>query len=213
LSANQCMRKRNLPEWISGRKEAGSKAEEGEGEEGATVPVTNGRGGKAGRRSSSITTRTEEGHEICWPAKSPGADSTTTTKTDENHEIQWPTPNKSAPPRDPPAPVNGVEVHPALTKKTSSPLKQSVSAIAEDKEEGGEAGDEFVSRGGSCIVGPLGEVLAGPLWEVEDGGLLVADVDMDDCVRAKLDFDAVGSYSRDDAFRLSVEGLDLNPPV
>ena len=55
-------------------------------------------------------------------------------------------------------------------------------------------------------------MLAGPLWEVEDGGLLTAKVDLDDCIRGKLDFDAAGSYSRNDAFELTVKGLDLNPP-
>ena len=61
------------------------------------------------------------------------------------------------------------------------------------------------------IVSPLGEVLAGPVWEQEDE-LLVADVDFDDCERGRLDFDSGGSYSRMDSFKLSVEGLDLNPP-
>lgn len=37
-----------------------------------------------------------------------------------------------------------------------------------------EASPEVWSRGGSCIVGPLGEVLAGPLWDEE--GILYANV-------------------------------------
>ena len=97
----------------------------------------------------------------------------------------------------------------------------------------------YASRGGSCIISPLGEVLAGPLWEVstddEPGpgagelprptappdvpvaavgdGLAIAKVDLDDCVRGRLDFDAAGSYSRSDSFHLSVDGLCLDPPV
>ena len=70
---------------------------------------------------------------------------------------------------------------------------------------------EFVSRGGSCMVGPQGNVLAGPVWEKEDE-LLVSEVDFEDCERGRLDFDAAGHYSRPDAFKLTVEGLDLNPP-
>ena len=55
--------------------------------------------------------------------------------------------------------------------------------------------EEFVSRGGSCIVSPLGEVLQGPLWEDEDG-MLTVEVDFDDCLRGRLDMDVAGSYSR-----------------
>ncbi|KAF7770603.1 hypothetical protein Agabi119p4_6577 [Agaricus bisporus var. burnettii] len=72
--------------------------------------------------------------------------------------------------------------------------------------------DEPISRGGSCIIAPMGKVLAGPLWD-EKGGLLFADVDFDDCIRGRLDLDVAGSYSRNDAFKLTVEGLDLSPPV
>ena len=55
--------------------------------------------------------------------------------------------------------------------------------------------EEFVSRGGSCIVSPHGEVLEGPLWEDEDG-MLTVEVDFDDCLRGRLDLDVAGSYSR-----------------
>lgn len=62
-------------------------------------------------------------------------------------------------------------------------------------ENGDNGGKEFMSRGGSCIISPLGDVLAGPLWENENG-LLFAEVDFDDCVRGRLDLDVGGSYSR-----------------
>jgi len=75
-----------------------------------------------------------------------------------------------------------------------------------------EKDEEFVSRGGSCIIGPFGDVLAGPLWEVEDGGLLVVEADFEDCERGRLDLDVAGSYSRNDAFHLTVDGLSLDPP-
>lgn len=69
---------------------------------------------------------------------------------------------------------------------------------------------EWVSRGGSSIVTPFGDVVAGPQWEDPDG-LIFADVDFRDCIRGRLDLDAGGSYSRNDSFKLSVEGLDLDP--
>jgi nitrilase len=37
---------------------------------------------------------------------------------------------------------------------------------------------EVWSRGGSCIIGPLGEVLAGPLWD--EAGIIYAEVSMKD---------------------------------
>lgn len=58
-------------------------------------------------------------------------------------------------------------------------------------------------NGGSVIVGPLGEVLAGPL--VGERGLLCAEIDTDELVRARYDFDVVGHYARPDVFELSVD--------
>ena len=90
--------------------------------------------------------------------------------------------------------------------------------------------EEFASRGGSCIVSPLGQVLEGPLWENEDA-MLTTEVDFDDCLRGRLDLDVAGSYSRygsvllgffgvflirlnrNDAFKLTVNGLDISPPI
>ena len=57
--------------------------------------------------------------------------------------------------------------------------------------------------GGSVIIGPMGDVLAGPL---RDGpGLLCAEIDTDELVRARYDFDVVGHYARPDVFELSVD--------
>lgn len=69
--------------------------------------------------------------------------------------------------------------------------------------------DALVSNGGSCIVGPLGNVLAGPVYD--DEALLVADLDLDEIVRAKYDFDVVGHYSRPDIFRLVVDRSARQP--
>ena len=41
--------------------------------------------------------------------------------------------------------------------------------------------------------------------------MLVADLDLDDIVRAKYDFDVVGHYSRPDIFRLSVDRSARQP--
>lgn len=64
-------------------------------------------------------------------------------------------------------------------------------------------GERQLIAGGSVIVGPLGEVLAGPL--VGERGLLCAEIDTEELVRARYDFDVVGHYARPDIFELSVD--------
>jgi nitrilase len=63
--------------------------------------------------------------------------------------------------------------------------------------------DAIVSRGGSCIVDPLGNILAGPLWDRE--GIISAEVDLRAVTRGFYDFDPVGHYSRPDIFSLTVD--------
>ena len=63
-------------------------------------------------------------------------------------------------------------------------------------------GQDAVIRGGSCIIGPLGQPLAGPVYGEEC--VLTADLDRADLARAKFDFDVVGHYARPDVFRLDV---------
>lgn len=62
--------------------------------------------------------------------------------------------------------------------------------------------DAPIIAGGSVIVSPMGEVLAGPLRGGE--GLITAEVDLLDIVRARFDFDAAGHYGRPDIFALDV---------
>ena len=64
--------------------------------------------------------------------------------------------------------------------------------------------DRPLIAGGSVIVGPMGDVLAGPLRG--EAGLLTAEIDTDDLIRARYDFDVVGHYARPDVFELSVDG-------
>jgi nitrilase len=64
------------------------------------------------------------------------------------------------------------------------------------------ASQQTLIRGGSCIIGPLGQVLAGPTFAEEC--ILSAELDLADLSRAKFDFDAVGHYARPDVFRLEV---------
>ncbi len=67
----------------------------------------------------------------------------------------------------------------------------------------GDEPDLVLMRGGSCVIGPLGEVLAGPDFSGET--ILYADIDLGEVVRGKYDFDVVGHYSRSDVFKLTVD--------
>jgi nitrilase len=167
---------------------------------------------------------TEEGNEIIFSSRSvkehsaratPGGDEsihgkgrsrTTSFVTDQGHEIIFPTDFSTS--------KFGKAVNGHSPKKTKATENKTDSS-------------EFACRGGSCIISPTGEVLAGPLWEKEND-LLIVDVDFDDCLRGRLDLDVAGSYSRhvffskaaaianlcarNDAFKLTVEGLDISPP-
>ncbi len=61
---------------------------------------------------------------------------------------------------------------------------------------------DILCRGGSAIVGPLGEYVVPPLFDQE--GLLIADLDMSLVIRSRYDFDVVGHYNRPDIFQLIV---------
>jgi nitrilase len=64
------------------------------------------------------------------------------------------------------------------------------------------APDAVLIRGGSCIIGPLGEVLAGPAFDGET--ILAADIDQGQIARGKFDLDVCGHYARPDVFKLVV---------
>ncbi|KAE9377475.1 carbon-nitrogen hydrolase [Stipitochalara longipes BDJ] len=230
LSANQCLRESDLPEWIT-RKKAEGKTESGKlNGGGAPLPARL-------RRTSTI--ECEDGHEIALPivkendpsfnewTKSPRGPASlrrkSTVECEDGHEIALPLPKESDTSMEGKSNgKNGIPTPARLRRKSTitedgneialpSPRTSEFQSTIDEEESSKPAEGEFVSRGGSCIISPLGEVLAGPLWE-DDDGILVYDVDFDDCLRGRLDLDVGGSYSRSDSFKLTVEGLDLSPP-
>lgn len=64
-----------------------------------------------------------------------------------------------------------------------------------------------ICRGGSMIVSPYGEIIGGPLYN--KAGVLTVDIDMDEIIKSRMDFDPIGHYSRPDIFArdLSRENL------
>jgi nitrilase len=79
--------------------------------------------------------------------------------------------------------------------------RRSDYPIDYDTEFGNDP-ETVISRGGSCIVNPMGEIIAGPDYDGET--ILTADLDLAEIARGKFDFDVVGHYARPDIFRLEV---------
>jgi nitrilase len=73
------------------------------------------------------------------------------------------------------------------------PYTEEDRAFLNDPENGG----------GSSIIGADSLILAGPMSGAEEG-LLVAELDLEDCVRAKLVHDYSGHYNRPDVFTLTI---------
>lgn len=62
--------------------------------------------------------------------------------------------------------------------------------------------DEVICRGASVIVSPMGKILAGPL--IGEAGALMAEPDLEEITRSKLDMDVAGHYARPDIFKFEV---------
>ncbi|MEM8555033.1 MAG: carbon-nitrogen hydrolase family protein [Pseudomonadota bacterium] len=75
----------------------------------------------------------------------------------------------------------------------------------------GDKPDNVLMRGGSMIVGPLGEIIAGPVFN--EATILYAELDRMTLTRSKLDFDPVGHYARPDVFSLHVDDQAKRPVV
>jgi nitrilase len=60
---------------------------------------------------------------------------------------------------------------------------------------------DIVSAGGSVVIDPFGNEVVAPLWD--RSGIMHAELDLSLLVKAKLDFDAVGHYARNDIFELT----------
>lgn len=65
-----------------------------------------------------------------------------------------------------------------------------------------ESQPEVMCPGGSCIVNPFGKYVVEPVYNREE--ILIADLELDEVVQSRIDFDVVGHYSRPDVFELII---------
>lgn len=61
---------------------------------------------------------------------------------------------------------------------------------------------EEMCLGGSCIVNPFGEYVAEPVFGKEE--IIIADLELDQVVLSKMDFDPIGHYNRPDVLELQI---------
>lgn len=80
---------------------------------------------------------------------------------------------------------------------------------ADYKAVQGDDPSTVLIRGGSCIVGPLGDVLLEPVFGAEATRLV--DLDRRLIARGKYDFDVAGHYARPDVFQLNVDVRAKSP--
>ena len=68
-----------------------------------------------------------------------------------------------------------------------------------------------VMKGGSCIISPLGKILANAGKEKKS--IIYSEINLDEIVKGKYDFDVVGHYSRPDIFKLKINKKSKKPVV
>lgn len=215
LSANQCVRRKNLPGWIKGTDEENPKKEDFDNL--PAIPKKN----TTARRRSSVITKTEYNHEITWPVPEPELEPEPPLPAKEGridgtsplHLSTLAADDKSSNPSiQASGHVETPQNHILALPENHSAANIHRPAQRQNNYNDTNTDEAFVCRGGSCIISPTGAVLAGPLWDTEEAALLTATVDFEDCTRGRLDLDVAGSYSRNDSFELGVAGLDIRPP-
>lgn len=151
LSANQCLKRKNLPKWIRDEEEISNEVSQ----HAAKITSSSSRS----RRLSSVT-KTEDDHEITWPQKNakateedhvdnlrnrgdgrevdqsppgrfsePIGNKVITTKIEDNHEIKWP---------PPPSTPNYRDEETSHTQKgatTPSPLRSGTISINDETHD------------------------------------------------------------------------------
>lgn len=223
LSANQCVRRSQLPSWIKDVEKN---------------PPSTAHARTAEHPRSHAMSTIEGSHDIVWPHNEPKpAHAGVNSEVDGIHlngESHGSVidgfrgrPAEDTAVHDSPSPSSPVTLPGQKCRRKSImtedqheitwPDHTSASQGAIRKDPSANISDPVICSGGSCIISPLGNVIAGPIWDVsdddEENSLLVTEVDFEDCVRGRLDLDVAGSYSRNDAFKLYVDGLTLDPPA
>lgn len=72
-------------------------------------------------------------------------------------------------------------------------------------------GDGPIMKGGSCIISPLGNVLASA--GNKKRAIIYSEINLDEIIQGKYDFDVVGHYSRPDIFKLKVNKKSKKPVI
>ena len=71
--------------------------------------------------------------------------------------------------------------------------------------------DEVIMKGGSCIISPLGKIIASAGNNKKT--IIYSEINLDEIIEGKYDFDVVGHYSRPDIFKLKVNKKSKKPVI
>ena len=71
--------------------------------------------------------------------------------------------------------------------------------------------EDPIMKGGSCIISPLGKVQDSAINKTKT--IIYADINLDETIKGKYDFDVVGHYSRPDIFKLEIDKKSKKPVV
>lgn len=208
ISSNMCVRsssQKNQTEQIGSAASPAAAPHDRESPLSRVASPPQAHHGSTTRRRNSCFT--EEGFEIALPRAAPttsGSSSPSRARKErrrsifdeDGNEIVLPCEGKE---KIVPAAYIVVEedegVDVSVVDDAQKQKQQGTDAAAVTGKSMATVADNFLTRGGSSIVSPTGDVIAGPQWE-DDHGIIYADVDFEDCIRGRLDLDAAGSYSR-----------------
>ena len=82
-------------------------------------------------------------------------------------------------------------------------LMKAAQIPPELKRPDGVEDNEYILRGGSCIIGPNGQFLVEPIFDKEE--IILADIDPAEAIRERMTLDTSGHYQRSDVFNFEVD--------
>jgi nitrilase len=128
---------------------------------------------------------------ICWENYMPLARWPSISRACRSTSPPRPTPATPGPPPCSTLPAKAAASCWAATSSSAATITPTSSGLG-----GGRRGRHLPGRQRHRL--PAGKIRGGPLWD--EAGVLVAELDLDEVIASKLDFDVIGHYTRPTCF-------------